>query len=193
MKSSIKKAGSEDPDTTHEEKELSDFLNFEISNDDQFYVLWYRLANCEYSDEYKEIQHTAKDETHFMPSDNVELNTWALLWEITNSDKPHMGLGRIKWMYINKIQENAILDAGYEYTTCAIQTKEWVPQENDPQQKEPFEITKEVENAFRKAIIDPEIAQYLIQEQEDNFDLSRSFKGLPMLIEKMKEYMRSDM
>lgn len=188
MKSLKKKAECEYPGTTHKEKELPDFLNFEISNDDQFYVLWYRLANCEYSDEYKKIQHTVKDATHFMPSDNVELNTWALLWEITNSDKPHMGSNRIRWMYINEIQENAILDAGYEYTTCAIQTKKC-----RPRVLEPFKITKEVENAFRKAIIDPEIAQYLIQEQEDNFDLSRSFKGLPMLIEKMKEYMRSDM
>ena len=77
MKSSIKKAESED--LTHKEKKLSDFLNFKISSDDQFYLLWYRLANCEYSDEYKKILHKVKDETHFMPSDRVK-KKWALLW-----------------------------------------------------------------------------------------------------------------
>lgn len=166
-------------------KEKLDFLNFEILDKDQFYVLWYQPNKLEYSDEFKRIQNTIKDETHFHPNDKIKTDKWALLWEITSADKPHMGHGRIKWLYINDFQPDAIIDEGYEYTTCAIQKKD------RPTPTEPFEITRDVEIAFKKTVIIPEIAKYFIQKGT-TFDLSYSYNGFSKLIETMKDYMRSN-
>jgi len=157
------------------------FVDFEWLGGDHFYVLWYQPVNCEYSDDVKAIESFMVDDIHFASTDNVERNKWALVWRITDSNKPHKK-SEPRWRYIHEVFENGVIDDGYEYPKCAIQRKDLeVP-------SPPFEITKEVVVAFKKAVQEKDIAKYLVQEG-DVFNLAYSLKGIPSLISKMKEYM----
>ena len=158
------------------------FSDFEPLGEDHFYVLWYQPVDCKYSDDVKAIQSLIVDDIHFASKDKVEKNKWALVWRITNSSKPHRS-ARPYWLYIHEVFENGVIDKGYEYPKCAIQRKDLkVP-------SPPFEITSDVAEAFKKAIQEEEIAKYLIQDHLDVFSLAYSLNGMPLLIEKMKEYM----
>lgn len=157
------------------------FSNFELLSDDQFYIVWYQYSGCEYSEDIMAIKSLLGDDLHFHQSDNVETNKWALTWKITNKSKPHK-LKHLQWLYIDEIFDNGIIDKDYDYTKCAFERNDKI------KPTPPFKITKEVETAFKKAVIEKDIAKYLIQEQKEIFSLQYSFKGLPKLINKMKKY-----
>jgi hypothetical protein len=121
------------------------------------------------------------DDIHFAANDNVEKNKWALVWRIIDSSRPH-GTAKPRWLYIHEIFDNGVIDKGYEYPKCAIQRKDLdVP-------PPPFEITNDVATAFKKAVQDNEVAEYLIQGDRP-FSLADSLQGVPLLISKMKEYL----
>lgn len=158
------------------------FSDFEPLGEDHFYVLWYQPVNCEYSDDVKAIESFMSDDIHFASADKVERNKWALVWRITDSNKPHKS-AKPHWLYIHEIFENGVVDDGYEYPKCAIQRKDLdVP-------SPPFEITREVAVAFKKAVQEKDIAKHLVQERRNVFNLEYSLKGVPSLISKMKECM----
>jgi hypothetical protein len=158
------------------------FVNFELLGNDHFYVLWYQPVNCEYSDDVKAIESFMLDDIHFASTDKVERNKWALVWRITDSNKPHKSV-KPHWLYIHEVFENGVIDDGYEYPQCAIQRKDLeVP-------SPPFEITDEVVVSFEKAVQEKDIAKHLVQQERDVFNLAYSLKGMPSLIRKMKEYM----
>jgi hypothetical protein len=157
------------------------FSDFELLGEDHFYVLWYKPVNCEYSEDVKAIQSLMADDIHFAANDNVEKNKWALVWRIIDSSRPH-GTAKPRWLYIHEIFDNGVIDKGYEYPKCAIQRKDLdVP-------PPPFEITNDVATAFKKAVQDNEVAEYLIQGDRP-FSLADSLQGVPLLISKMKEYL----
>ena len=157
------------------------FSTFELLSDNQFYVVWYQPADCEYSEDVKAIESVLGEDIHFHQSDNVENNKWVLTWRITNDSKPYKRTP-LNWLYIDEIFDNGVIDKDNDYKKCAFERSDKL------KPIPPFKITKEVENAFKKAVIEKEIAEYLIQEQNEIFDLQYSFKGLPLLIEKMKSY-----
>lgn len=161
---------------------IPSFSNFELLGDDHFYILWYQSGDdYEYSEDVKSMQSLMHDEIHFSASDDVEKNKWALVWEITAESKPESK--EIEWMYIHEIFENGIISDGYEYSTCAIQRKDI----HTP--PVPFNITKSIDIAFKKAIQDKEISKYLIQNGK-KFKLSYSKKGVKLLIDKMKTILK---
>ncbi len=161
---------------------IPDFSDFEQLGEDHFYILWYQPDNCEYSDDIKAIESLINNDIHFARTDKVEKNKWALVWRITDSNKPHKS-ARPDWLYIHEIFENGVVDDGYEYPKCAIQRKDLdVP-------TPPFEITAEVVDAFKRAVQEMDIAKYLVQNEHKVFDLAYSLKGIPLLISKMKKYM----
>lgn len=47
------------------------FVDFDLLGDDHFYVLWYRLVECEYSDDVKAIESFMADNIHFARTDKV--------------------------------------------------------------------------------------------------------------------------
>jgi hypothetical protein len=157
------------------------FSTFELLSDKQFYVAWYQPTDCEYSEDIKAMKSVLGDDIHFRTSDNVEKNKWVLTWRITNKSKPNKKTP-LSWLYIDEIFENGIVDKGYDYKKCAFERTDKL------KPAPPFEITDEVEKAFKKAVTKTEIAKYLVQDQNDLFDLQYSFKGLPLLIKKMKDY-----
>lgn len=166
----------------YKKENIPAFSDFELLGEDHFYVSWYQPGECEYSDDVKAIESLIVYEIHFARADKVERNKWALIWRITNSNKPHK-TAKPQWLYIHEVFENGIVDDGYEYPKCAIHRKDLdVP-------SPPFEITSEVALAFKKAVQEKSIAKYLVQEDRDVFNLEYSLKGIPYLISKMKECM----
>ena len=162
--------------------EQNQFIDFEVLAKDHFYVLWYQPVGCEYSEDVKALQSVMVDDIHFAQSDNVEKNKWVLVWRITNSSKPHKS-SKPHWLYIHDIFEDGIIDEGYEYPKCAIQRSDMeIP-------SPPFEITNEVENAFKKVVIENDISKHLIQDDREVFSLERSLKGIPTLVDRMKQDM----
>lgn len=158
------------------------FGDFEPLGDDHFYVLWYKPMEYEYSDDVKAVESLIQDDIHFARADKVEKNKWAFVWRITDSSAPHRTV-RPRWMYIHDVFEDGVTDKGYEYPKCAIQRKDLeVP-------APPFEITADVSEAFKMAIQEEDIARFFVQEDRDVFRLAHSFKGMPLLMARMKEYM----
>ena len=84
---------------------------------------------------------------------------------------------------IHEIFENGVIDEEYEYTKCAIERKIKKP-------IPPFELTSDVKAAFKKAVVDKDIAKYMIQKGV--FRLETAKKGLPLLISRMKKYLEQD-
>ena len=166
--------------------EQDQFADFELLAEDHFYVVWYQPADCEYSDEVKALEKSVMvDDIHFAQPDKVEKNKWVLVWQITNSLKPHKSI-HPHWLYIHDIFEGGIVEEGYEYPKCAIQRSDMrIP-------SPPFEITKELESAFKNAVIENGIAEYLIQDDREVFSLEHSLKGIPTLLSKMKQYMANN-
>jgi len=158
------------------------FEDFEPLCEDHFYIVWYQPVICKYSDDLMAIKSLFDYDLHFATMDNVEKNTWVLVWRITNSDKPHQKV-KPYWFYIHEVFENGVVDKGYEYPKCAIQRKDL---EIPPF---PFEITDEFLVTFKKVIQEKDIAKYLIQSDRDIFSLKYSFNGLFPLIKRMKECM----
>ena len=165
-----------------EKRKTQSFADFELLGEDHFYVLWYQPFECEYSDDVKAIESLVADDIHFANTDKVEKNKWALIWRITDSNKPHK-IEKPIWLYIHEIFKNGVIEKDYDYPKCAIQREDL----NIP--SPPFKITKNVSEAFKKAIREKEIAKYLIQDGRDVFSLAYSLKGVPLLIGKMKEYL----
>ena len=158
------------------------FEDFEFLTEDHFYVLWYQPCDCEYSYDVKAVESVMVYDIHFAKSDKVKNDKWALVWRITNKSKPHKSFSP-RWLYIHDLFEEGIVDEGYEYPKVAIQRSD---KEIPPP---PFEITKEVESAFKSTVIQKDIAKYLIQDDKEVFSLKYSLKGIPILITKMKDYM----
>ena len=160
------------------------FSAFEPLGEDHFYVLWYQPVDCEYSDDVKAIESLMVNDMHFARTDKVEKNKWALVWRITNSNKPHK-TAKPYWIYFHELFEKGVIDEEYEYPKCAIQRKDMeVP-------TPPFKLTDDVSAAFKKVIQKDDVAEYLIQKDKDVFSLAYSLKGMPLLIGRMKEYMAS--
>ena len=161
------------------------FANFQLppGENDHFYVCSYTSGDdCAYSAEVQAVEDDIEDDLHFAANDKVEPKKWCLQWRVTNHDKPHKS-ERLTWFYIDDVFEQGIVrgDDDYPYPTCAVQRKS-MKQHLPPQ---PFEITPEVANAFKKAIVKDEIAKHLIQPGRV-FSLACSFEGLRPLIEDMK-------
>ena len=109
---------------------------------------------------------------------------WILAWKKTNQNKPYKN-NNIYWIYIHELFNDAIIANGYAYTKCAIQRHD---EETGPP---PFKITQEVESAFKKAVIEKGISRYLIQGDKPEFELNESRQGLPILINRMKQYIEA--
>ena len=158
------------------------FSDFELLGNDHLYVLWFQPVDCEYSEDVKTIKSFMTDDIHFSKNDKVKKNKWALVWRITDSNKPHAS-AKPYWLYIHEIIENGVVDKGYEYPKCAIQRNDMkVP-------SPPFDLTPEIVSVFKLAIQENEIAEYLIQKGQDVFSLSHSQIGIPLLLDKMRKIM----
>lgn len=158
------------------------FSEFELLGNDHFYVLWFQPVDCEYSEDVKAINSFMTDDIHFSKKDKVQKNKWALVWRITDSNKPHASV-KPHWLYIHEVIENGVIDEDYDYPKCAIQRNDMeVP-------SPPFELMPKIVSTFKVAIQEKKIAKYLIQENRDIFSLSYSQTGVPLLLEKMKVIM----
>lgn len=156
------------------------FDDFELLGNDHFYVLWYTSGDLEYSENVEKIQSMIGDIITFARRDKPEKNKWALVWPITKTSEPHK-TSKPSWLYIHEIFENGVIDE--TYPKCAIQRKDM--KTTNP----PFELTDDVVAAFKIAVQDKNVAEYLIQDGEKVFKLAHSQKGVPLLIDKMKELM----
>ncbi len=158
------------------------FSDFEVLAKDHFYVCWWNgRADYECSNDIKAMESVIEDYLPFAQSDNVEKNKWALTWRITESSIPHK-TAKLEWMYIHDVFDGGIIDKGYEYPRLAIQRKDMeIP-------SKPFEITKEVEAAFKKVVVEKDVAKHLIQADRV-FSLEHSLEGMPILINRMKKLM----
>lgn len=160
------------------------FADFELLGNDDFYVGWYQHQSepPTYSEEVESIRADMNNDMHFAQGDKVEKGHWALIWRISeNSGAPRAM--KPEWMYIHEIFENGVIDEEYEYTKCAIERKIKKP-------IPPFELTSDVKAAFKKAVVDKDIAKYMIQKGV--FRLETAKKGLPLLISRMKKYLEQD-
>lgn len=161
-------------------KSVPNFEHFELLSEDHFYVQWYQEAHVKYSNDIESIRSIIDKDLHFHAEDNVETHKWILCWKITNEMRPHKS-ARLGWMYVHEVFENGVIDEDYEYTKVAIERNDMkVPHP-------PFELTSEVEDAFKSAVQEEKISPYLVQENQTVFSLVDSFKGVPRLIERMKE------
>lgn len=164
---------------TEKHRPNNQFSNFELLDDDDFYVLWYQEMNCKYSDVVKDIESVMLDDIHFLESDDVKVNQWVLAWRITDKSKPM----KPYWLYIHEVFPKGVTDKNYPYSKLAIQRSDKkIP-------SPPFKITKEISNAFKNAVIQKNISKYLIQDDKELFNLKYSLKGIPMLIAEMKRYL----
>ncbi|UFS69506.1 phospholipase D family protein [Geomonas sp. RF6] len=159
----------------------SSFLDFELVGRDDFYVVWYQPVEVAFSEDVKAIESVIANDIHFAKGDQVQKHKWALLWHITGSGKP--SAKRPYWLYIHELFKNGVVEPGYGYPQCAVQRSDL------PVPSPPFEITKEIANAFRKAVQDEDVAKYLVQSLE-KFRLKDSLDGVPLLIERMKSYLK---
>lgn len=168
------------------QQEQNHFKEFEFLKENHFYVIWYKPCDCEYSEDVKAIERVMVNDIHFAQIDEVDIDKWVLIWRITNSSKPHK-TEHPRWMYIHDLYGKGIVDEGYEYPMVAVQRNDRVVPSPPP-----FEITKEVESAFKATVIKEEIAKYLIQDDREIFSLKYSLKGIPILIKQMKKYMSNN-
>ena len=154
------------------------FADFELLSTEDFYVVWWQPFEAKYSPDLEKIEGRIDDEVHFAVRDRVKKNTWVLMWRITEKSKPHKGT-RPYWLYIHDVFSNGIINTDYDYPQCAIQ------QNNLKLPPQPFKLTEKVISAFKNVVAEPEMAKYFIQDGAV-FSLKRTFKGLPVLISKMR-------
>ncbi len=159
--------------------------DFSLTADDQFYVCWYQYTEeVDKSEEAKMYSSLTCDEMHFAKDDAVERGKWVLAWKAKGDLYPY-AVVRPYWFFIHEVFEDGIIEKGYEYPQLAIQRTDWgVP-------PEPFELTDEVIAAFKGAMHVPKFRKYFVQDDEDDiFRIGKSHKGLPALVEYMKEQIR---
>lgn len=156
------------------------FLDFELLSDKQFYISWYENAEVQYSAEIEAIDN-CDDLLGFAAEDELEKDKFVLTWQITKAFRPAKTT-KPAWLYIHEIVKNGSLEKDGEYPQIAIQlTKD---QKKIP--PFPFEFSDDLETAFRIAVIEPDIAQHLIQKNK-KYILSNSTAGVPKLIKRMCE------
>lgn len=165
-----------------ERNEARQFLDFELLDDDHFYVSWYDSHdNYTYSEELEKLAGSINEEMHFRKKDHVEADKWVLYWYKTARGEPSRR-ERPSWMYIHQIFQNGVTDEGYEYPVCAVQWK------NKPVPPVPFALEPKVVEAFKWALQQDGVSEYLIQN--GTYDLKDSKKGIGPLIGKMKKYLQ---
>lgn len=159
------------------------FDNFDLLTNNDFYVLWYNEGGVEYSNEIEEIgSSNIRDAMTLAANDKPETHKWVLMWRITKESKPHKTT-RPRWMYIDKIFNNGAKDE--IYPKCVVQWKDEITE------RPPFELKDEVVEAFKVAVQNEDVARYLVQDENEIFSLEYSYKGVPLLIGRMKEYLRN--
>ncbi|WP_291446206.1 restriction endonuclease PLD domain-containing protein [Desulfovibrio sp.] len=168
--------------TSDKHSTVCSFADFELLGDDDFYVVWYQPEPATYSEEVESIRADMNNDMHFASDDRVEKDHWALIWRYSDNSGAPRAM-KPEWMYIHEIFENGVIDEEYEYTKCAIERKIKKP-------IPPFELTSDVKAAFKKAVVDKDIAKYMIQKGV--FRLETAKKGLPLLISRMKKYLEQD-
>ena len=119
------------------------------------------------------------NDMHFASCDWVEKDHWALIWRYSDNSGTARAM-KPEWMYIHEVFENGVIDEGYEYPKCAIEKKIKKP-------NPPFELTNDVRAAFRRAVVDNDVAKYMVQDGVFRLEIAR--KGLPLLISRMKKYL----
>ena len=165
-----------------------DFREFQLLAPDHFYVLWYQTSNDDYDDssvvEAIRESDDIKEEINFAESDHIVPGKWAIVWEITNNDRPSLRTNP-RWMYIHEV-----FVGGYKakrkdavYTKLAIERKH-LKRPGSP----PFDLKqKGVRNALAKALQDDDLYPYFVQAEEP-FSLEKACKGTALLVERMKQY-----
>lgn len=161
----------------------NNFTDFEHLGEDHFYVCWYQDGDFELADDLKAIENEIQDQMHFAKSDNVKTDKWILTWRINNQSLP-FGKVRPEWMYIHEVYDDGVIKGDDDYPKCAIERSDKVTPEP------PFELTSEVENAFKRAVIENDVAKYLIQSNRKIFSLKHSLQGIPTLLSRMREYLK---
>jgi len=152
------------------------FRDFKLLGNDHFYVSWYEPGDYKYSPELEKIDDLIYDFMSFAANDVAKPNRWILGWKKTKNNIPHKTESP-NWIFIHELFENGGVDEP-NYPACAIQRTDW---ELPPV---PFELTKQVKAAFRRAIVLPELSKYFIQD--DTFTVKQSLEGLPKLLAAMR-------
>lgn len=165
--------------TSDKHRNICSFTDFELLGDDDFYVVWYQAESVTYSDEVENIKAIMNNDMHFASCDRVEKDHWALIWRYSDNSGTARAM-KPEWMYIHEVFENGVIDEGYEYPKCAIEKKIKKP-------NPPFELTNDVRAAFRRAVVDNDVAKYMVQDGVFRLEIAR--KGLPLLISRMKKYL----
>lgn len=161
------------------------FSDFNLLADDQFYVLWYQPGKPEFSEDAKKIESVICDWTTLREEDHVKLNKWVLMWRLTTKNAPDKRQ-KLYWLYIHEIIRNGVINEEHGYTTLAAQRIDKAIPEH------PFEITKDVEMAFKEALELKVLQKFLVQcEGDTSFSLEHSTQGLRPLITTMKKLMRN--
>lgn len=137
------------------------FLEYELDTGIPFQVTYYTPGgvNEELSEETEALLYDNWERIDFAADDKVEVGDWFLTWEAKKSDnKPHKKRN-LTWFYVEHVVDNGITpkgdDEGYEYTKIAIQNIDV------DELEQPFEITKEFQEHFRKVITTPEFNQFI--------------------------------
>jgi hypothetical protein len=164
---------------------VTSFSDFHLLADDQFYVLWYQPGQPEFSEDARRIESVICNWTTLRDEDHVKLNKWVLQWRLTTKSAPDKRQ-KLYWLYIHEIIRNGVVDEDHGYTTLAAQRIDKAIPEP------PFEITKDVERAFKEALELEDLRKFLVQYEDDTtFSLELSTQGLRPLITTMKKLMRN--
>ena len=160
------------------------FENYSPLTNDEFYVLWYRGVTTDFSPEVQELydRECINYSINLHQDDKPDCYKWALVWKINIDNSPH-ATAFPYWQYIHEIYPDGYDDI---YSTVAIERidKGW----NKP--NPPFELNGDLIEAFKAAVQEPGIKEFLIQPEAEYFVLEESFHGLMPLIASMKNHLQ---
>jgi hypothetical protein len=161
-----------------EEDRHDKFIEFKLPRNDYFYVCWCN-GEVKHSDNIKKLEETIENELSFADSDDVKANKWILAWNMNQNNTPSKNLN-LRWIYIHEVHEHGTEDNKYHKLIIQRNDKALPPH--------PFELTDTVKDAFKNAVVEKGIAEYLIQNYPD-FSLQKSSEGVQLLVSKMKQLM----
>lgn len=166
------------------ERMASSFEKFELDAPDEFYVAYYTTESLVYTEAGKQWEEKILDALSFAKTDKLDKRKWILCWHLMPKGKPApANTSNYKWMKVDETLPDGADDDGYPQ--LVFMRKDWGSY-NARCAKAPFKLTPPVIEAFRKAVMDKNISEYLVQGKAD-FNLRKSIEGVPNLIAAMKK------
>jgi hypothetical protein len=168
-------------------KELSNIVDFTLSDNNGFHVAWYRPDPSVKldADAIPVSEDVIEDWTVFLEDDDqIENNQWLLLWAARNDGLPNLAI-RPTWMYVHEVISNAVQDN--PYSKVALQRRDKLPGDNPP-----FHIGKPEAAALHAVLASREFPE-LLPEEEKPWSLTGDSHRLEQFITAVKAAVRQRM